>query len=235
MIRKIAISAVAALLLTACGSSKKQAQGAYPETPATQAVTTAPGNAAAAEDAATWSDVQMPVRVELSKPVSFSLSGRATMLRDSMIHISMRVFGMEVAVVNVTNDSVYLVDKFHKYYFAEPLKTVLGSHMMSVGAMQDIMLGTQLGEANTLTFDNPGAKEPVTVTFSDFSTTPAGNAAGQVRIQAPVTGKQVDAVFVWSLDKAKWDSGQTVNFKRPSPSQYKRITMKSVLQMLNRN
>lgn len=224
---------MAALLLSACHTSQKQAQAETPQE-ATPVQNVAPATPAPAAGEATWSAVQLPVRVELSKPASFSLSGRATMLRDSVINISMRVLGMEVAVANVTPDSMFLVDKFHKYYFAEPLKAVLGSHMMSVGALQDIILGTQLGEAATLTFNNPGASEPVSVTFSDFRATPAGNAAGEVRIQAPVTGKQVDATLVWSLDKAKWDSGNTVNFKRPDPRSYKRITMASVLQMLNR-
>ena len=152
-------------------------------------------------------------------------------MRDSAINISMRVLGMEVAVVNVTPDSVVMADKFHKYLFAEPLAAVLGSHSMTVGEMQDIMLGANLGEARTLTFNNPGSDTPVTVTFGDYATTPAGEMAGSVRVDAPVHSSQVKASLTWELDKASWNTARTVSFKTPVKG-YKRVTMSNALSML---
>ncbi|MDO5394565.1 MAG: DUF4292 domain-containing protein [Bacteroidales bacterium] len=178
-----------------------------------------------------WSDVQIPVRVSLAKPMKVSLSGRATLLRDSVINISIRVLGMEVAVINITSDSVVMADKFHKYLFAEPLATVLGSHKMTVGQMQDIMLGTELGEVTEMTFSNPGNPEPVKVSFSDFATVPAGTMAQIVTVTAPVNKKEVEASVIWSADRARWDTGARVNFRTPV-SGYKRVTVSNALKML---
>lgn len=210
----------------ACSSSrsaKKQQQS------------TAAAPAAKSASKAEWQDLRMPVRVALSEPMSFSMSGNATMLRDSIINISMRVIGMEVAVIQLNTDSMYIVDKFHKYYFAEPLSAVLGSHIMPVADIQDIILGTQMGEAADITFTNPGSPEPVRVKYSDFVTTIAGNIASDINITAPVTGKSVDASLQWNVSKAKFNTGATVRFKTPEPDSYRRISMANVLQMLKNN
>lgn len=184
---------------------------------------------------ATWQNVQIPVRVSLEKPMSFTMSGRATMFRDSLINISMRVLGMEVAVINLNTDSLYIVDKFHKYYFAEPLVSVLGSHKMSVADIQDIIMGTNIGEGSEITFNNPGSTEPVHVQYSDFTSTPAGNMSQDIVITAPVTGKDVEASLQWTASKAKWDSDASVRFKTPDASSYTRITIANVLKMLQAN
>lgn len=178
-----------------------------------------------------WANVYMPVTVRLSAPMSLSLSGRATMVRDSVIHISMRVLGMEVAVANVTADSVQLVDKFHKYYFAESTSAMLGRHNMSIGKMQNIILGLDRKEGATLTFDNPRGGEPFTVTFSDITATPAGNLAGSVSIEGSLSSKNVDASLLWQFDRATWnDPSRTVTFNGPGRG-YTRIKAADVLNM----
>lgn len=164
-----------------------------------------------------WANVYVPVTVTMERPMSVSFSGRATMVRDSVINISMRVLGMEVAVINITTDSVWLVDKFHKYAFAESTAHILGQHNMSIGQMQRLILGADNGEATTVTFDNPRGSEPVTVTFSDYSSTPAGELAGNVRVKAEVGKRDVDASLRWQLNKAVWnDPSRTVSFKSPT-------------------
>lgn len=217
------------VLLTACASQKKTAT--------TASSTTASQSTAYTDIKATadWQDIQIPVRVNLEKPMSFSMSGRATMLRDSLINISMRVLGMEVAVINLNSDSLFLVDKFHKYYFAEPLQDILGSHKMSVGQIQDLILGTAVGEPTDLTFNNPGSSEPVHVKYADFVNTAVANIASTIAITAPVTDKEVDATLQWSADKAKWNSGASVRFKSPDKTSYSRIPLADVLRILQAN
>lgn len=190
-----------------------------------------------------WHELQVPVRVSVKSPMSMSLSGRATMVRDSLINISMRVFGFEVAVVNMTADSIFVVDKHNKYYFAEPLSSVMGSHQISVGRIQDLILGRDTEslilagvaespdasdkQSNTLLFRNPGSQEPVTVSFNDYVSTDFGSVASDVSISAPVKGMDIDASLTWSVDDAKWNSSPRISFKAPG-SGYRRLSIDRV-------
>lgn len=175
-----------------------------------------------------WHDVYMPVKVSAVKPINQSLSGRATMVRDSMVHISMRMLGFEVAVLHVENDTMWVIDKFHKYQFAESLDKILGSHKMSLGALQDIMLG--LNEGDMRQFKNPSNNESVTITYEDRRDTPAGLLASTVAINAPMPRDDMEATFYWDLNAAKWNENRTVKF---SPNDgYRKVTLDDVLKAL---
>jgi len=178
----------------------------------------------------TWHDVQMPVKVVLNKPMSMSMSGRATMVRDSLVNISMRVFGMEVAVAMLTPDSLYLVDKYHHYFFAEPLTAITGKHRLSAGDVQKIILGQS--NENPLRFNNAGAEGPVVVTMADFVATLAGDIASNVTINAPLRTMDIDAELLWSPKSAKFDTYPSVTFKYPG-SKYKRITPADIKYMFS--
>lgn len=179
-------------------------------------------------DKGTWHDVYMPVKVSVDKPISQSLSGRATMVRDSLVHISMRMLGFEVAVMHIENDSMWVIDKFHKYQFAESLDKVLGKHKMSLGALQDIILG--INEGNMRQFDNPSSGKTVTITYADRSETPAGSLASAVGINAPMSRDDIEATLYWDLGAAKWQSARSVDFK-PNNS-YRKVTIDDVLKAL---
>ncbi len=88
-----------------------------------------------------WSDVYMPVNLRLQQPSSLSVSGRCTMVRGREIHLSMRVLGMEVAVVYANTDSVYAIDKFHKMYLAESLGNILKGYDITISDIQDLLIG----------------------------------------------------------------------------------------------
>lgn len=88
-----------------------------------------------------WHTISMPVRVELKSPSKVSLSGRAYMVNESLIHISMRVLGFEVAVMHVTPDSVYCVDKIHKLAVIESIDRLSASTGITLGQLQSLMLG----------------------------------------------------------------------------------------------
>lgn len=229
-IRKIiGLLAVIALTVTvtaSCGSSRK-------------AVVTGAGNAAVQTVGVQtpavpgeWQNVVMPVRVTLRSPKNVSLSGRVTMIRDSVINLSMRILGMEVATVNVTADSVWIADRFHKYVFSESTGRVLGSHRLTVGQMQDILFGIDTDGADRLTFDNPGGGTPVTVRFGDFRDTPAGRMAAAIDIEAQVGKTPVDAGLQWSPERAEWNNpSRAVSFKSNFRG-YTRVTLDDVLGVL---
>lgn len=133
--------ALLTLLSTGCSSQRKpvsQHQGAY----APQGGITI-HNAIGVLDAtySPWSDVEMPVRLQLSSPKSVSISGKAVMVRDKEIYLSFRMLGFEVASVYMNTDSVYAADKYHKVMFAESLTAVTGKLGVTIGNIQDMLTG----------------------------------------------------------------------------------------------
>lgn len=89
-----------------------------------------------------WTDVKMPVNLELRQPEKIGVGGQITMKRDDYIHISLRVFGMEMASLMVTQDSIYGVYKLKRLYVAESLKDIMGGKLpVTVSDVQDMLLG----------------------------------------------------------------------------------------------
>lgn len=174
-------------------------------------------------EAREWKDVYMPVKVSLSKPMSMSLSGRATMIRGEVIHISMRMMGFEVAVMNINSQTATFIDKYHKYMFSESLDKLLGSHKMSVSDIQDLIL-KNTDQALDLTFNNSAGA--VTVSYSNPTDTDFGTYASDITINGAVKSLTVKASLAWTLKSASWNSGRTVDFQPPT-SGYKIITLEN--------
>lgn len=139
---RIFIIAAAAALLAACGT-QKQATGASTATTLTPEADAAPSQRYASMTSAygLWHDVRLPMRATLRSPMSLSASGTLTMVHDELIHASMRVLGIEVAVLRATPDSIYLIDKFHRYLVAEPMSAVTARTGLTLADMQSLMLG----------------------------------------------------------------------------------------------
>lgn len=145
------IIAALALTLGACSTQRRSADTTQTITPADAvqipATHTSPTGEPHARFAAMtsayglWQDVQMPVRASIRSPFSISASGRLTMVQGKLIHISVRLLGMEVAVMQVTPDSVFVVDKFHRYLIAEPTEKLTARTGLTVGDMQNALLG----------------------------------------------------------------------------------------------
>lgn len=97
-----------------------------------------------------WNDVKLPVKMKLRSPKSFNIGGNMTMVKDESIHLSLRVFGMEVASLMVTTDSIYALYKMDKIYFAEDIAGFLGNFPATVGDLQNLLMGRafQLGNSS---------------------------------------------------------------------------------------
>lgn len=170
----------------------------------------------------TWTNVYMPVKVTVSGTSEASLNGRATVIRNSCIHLSMRYIGMEVAVLHINTDSVFFVDKYHKYMFAEPLSSVTGSNFADLGMtrMQRIAFG-----------QTPFVNGRLTVAATDFAPTPAGDIAQAVSFGIELPTDTVKTYVHWDTDAATWnDPGRSVKFRRPKG--YNRITVQDAEAML---
>lgn len=187
---------------------------------------------AIASEAGEWHDMVVPVKLSLKSPASFSLSGRATMVRDSVVYMSFRVIGFEAAVLNVTADSAFFVDKYHKYYFAESLDDILGHYRdyIGIGRIQDILLGrSEVEENHTVTFGADGAL-PVSISYSDYGDACPGKIAQTVTVDATVKDTDIKASVEWSASSARCNTYPEIRFRRPGSS-YKRIGIAQAQQI----
>lgn len=122
-----------------------------------------------------WHDVVVPIDLSLHQPKSFSVSGRATMVKDESIYISIRVFGFEAANIYVTPDSIFASYKLNKIYIAEETGRLLANYPVTVGNIQDLLLGRafMLGKG-TLSSDMK-KKLDLNSTAESWSVTPSQN------------------------------------------------------------
>lgn len=195
----IIICALAAALLGACSSARHAA---------------APAQAAAQADTA-WHTLYAPVKLSLRQPMAFSASSRATMVRDSLIHLSVRVFGMEVAQVRATADSAWLVSRYHKVYTAVPLRSIASSSGLTLGHIQDLLLGQ--GDFADLV---PAAAGTFGMDASGFKDTPAGRVASLVDITANLKNRSLAASLEWDLGKARWNGTVDTQWSIPQGCRY---------------
>lgn len=101
-----------------------------------------------------WTQLNLPLKVSLKSPEKMSLSGRIYMRRNHDIYITLRVLGIVVANMYVNTDSIYVADKAHKYYLAEPIDKIFAGASLSIGDIQDALLGRAfINNRGTLTAD----------------------------------------------------------------------------------
>lgn len=144
---KISVSKIAAIaaavccivLMASCGAKKN-----VPSTPYEPVNDTgAPGNAFSALAASykPWTDVSMPVRVELKEPKNLGISGKAAMVHGKSVYLSLRFLGMELGAVYVDTDSIYVLSKMQKLAYVESLDFFRRSFGFSLDDIQSLLLG----------------------------------------------------------------------------------------------
>lgn len=126
----------AALAFSSCGSKK----GAAASQGGSAAATEMSAEALAATYKS-WDTFYAPMSMSIAKPMSLRVSGRTTMVKDQCINMSLRMLGIEVAVVYVDTDSAFLVDKYHKAFVATSVKNLTAKTGITLGDLQGILLG----------------------------------------------------------------------------------------------
>lgn len=126
-----------------------------------------------------WTELNVPLKVEIKSPFSISGSGRAYMHRGQDIYISIRVLGFEVAVVYIDNNTVNIADKFNRRYLSEPIGDILGTASITISDIQDILLGRVFVNGKG-TFDDSMLSEVNLAETSDsqWIITPKNKVAG---------------------------------------------------------
>lgn len=139
------MAALCLLAIASCRSQKQSSKTDYTSVTHTGEYVSIPANqvlgALAANTDNNWTAVTMPVKLSMLSPVSASMSGRATLVRDKCMYISLRVLGLEVAYLYADTDSVFAADKVHKMYLAEGLSALSENYGVNLSNFQDMLLG----------------------------------------------------------------------------------------------
>ncbi|MDE6048117.1 MAG: DUF4292 domain-containing protein [Paramuribaculum sp.] len=176
---------------------------------------------------AAWTRVRVPVNLKVSSPANLSVSATVTMIRDTSITVSAKVFGMEVFVAHATDDSVLVVDKMHRQYIGQNISRFLADMPLNASSVQDILTGHPVDipqrvlpvgasvsrEMNgdmlaKISFDNRDVTK-VSLTYPSVVSTPFGDMAEStvIDIQSEKTKKDINAVIEWQWSKARWNDG----------------------------
>lgn len=134
----ITLSIISLLVFSGCHSSKRSLR---PGEPLPENATLTQRYDALVDGYGNWSDVTVPVSFVLSSPQRFSISGRAKMIHNESIDISLRMLGFEVGRIYLTVDSVHVMVKPKKVYMSESLEDVSRVLKFSVGNVQDLIMG----------------------------------------------------------------------------------------------
>ena len=127
--------------MSSCSSHRNATSQSQPSAPKKVKAKSIPETAALAQTYSSWETFYAPFNLKIVRPTSFSVSGRATMVRNQYIRMSMRMLGFEVAVVHIDSDSIYIADKYHKSLVVAPFSALTANTGLTVGDIQDIILG----------------------------------------------------------------------------------------------
>ncbi len=161
MMRKlytILICLVTALTVVGCSSAKKAiGSGSSYQKSNNEIITKV------ADSYSNWSTFSTSGRIsiDMGNGQSFSSSMQLKMENNKYIFISLRpILGIEAARIYITNDSLILIDKYHKAYLAEDIRSFGGTMPTNLATVQDIFLnrifslsGGTLSQKNEKDFD----------------------------------------------------------------------------------
>lgn len=88
-----------------------------------------------------WERLRVPVTLRLRQPKNISINGTLVMLRDKSITLSLRYFGFEIGMLNLSADSILVVDKVNKRYVGERITAFLGGADVTVENAQNVLMG----------------------------------------------------------------------------------------------
>lgn len=187
----------------------------------------------------------------------FSSSMQMRMIADRQIVISLRpLLGIEMGKMIIDNDSILMIDKWHKQYMLEPVSAITSGMPVTVGNLQDVFTAREFAPAPevarlfTCVFfrdgDNrisaleihttPGSGLPdgtYEVSYDDVSDTDHGDLPGRVNATATMPGGKTMTLAL-KYSGVKWDKDiKAENFA--APSNYKRITIKNLMSLFGDN
>ncbi|MCM1518643.1 MAG: DUF4292 domain-containing protein [Pseudoflavonifractor sp.] len=168
------LSVVMALVTVSCRSTRQ-----LPVTPAEPDVTGASQLYRRIGQAnVEWTDISVPVKLQLTSPTSLSVSGRVRMVRSRVIDLSLRMLGMEVAQLHITPDSVYAAYRLKKQYIAEGIGRAVGKFPVNIDNIQDLLLGRVFVLGHRSVLDVPMKSLDITSEGTGWNIIPQGAPSG---------------------------------------------------------
>ena len=142
----LVLCAVLILGMGACRSSKKAAKASDEYNTGKTAVTgkSLPDRFSSLTGSySDWTDLRVPVKIQIAAPGRTSLSGVAMMRKDECIYVSIRMLGFEVGSLYADNESVQVIVKAlgTNMYWTEPLSVVKDYYGLSIGDIQSLLMG----------------------------------------------------------------------------------------------
>lgn len=192
-----------------------------------------------------WTRLQAPLSLRLEKPQRFSVSTTATMVRDTSIVVSMRMFGMEVGIISVTADTLLILDKYHKMAIVEPTADLFASTGTTLSDLQDLLtgnsdtarkLGGRLQATETVADDGTitlqlaaGETRLFNITFAAPFATPFATLHEEISATAEFDSKTYAARLKWDFSRARWNADVTPRAVT-LPASYAKASFKQLLE-----
>lgn len=88
-----------------------------------------------------WQEISFAGKATIFSAGKETASMRVYMVRDSLIHVSLRMYGMEGGIIRATRDSVMLYNKHDNYYSATSFADLMGHSGVTFSDFQDLILG----------------------------------------------------------------------------------------------
>ena len=200
------------VLMTSCGSKKNLPATPYEPVGETGELGQAFNSLAASYKP--WTDVSMPVRVELKEPKNLGISGKAAMVQGKSVYLSLRFLGMELGAVYVDTDSIYVVSKMQKLAYVESLDYFRRSFGFSLDDIQSLLLGQVFV---------PGKGTVTEKEARDFSIT-AGDGSDTWHLTPKKTPAKVSWYFEGSMSRTSDGLAAIVESLIVSPAAMKPLT-----------
>lgn len=205
----ILLAIIAVISITGCRSQKDTATG--------KSEISAVNDFVSMVDSYTpWQKIRVPFTLKLLSPQKFSIGGTAVFDRGNMVNMSMRMLGLEVAVLQITPDSLTFVEKMNRQYLTVPVAKALGGLDASIDNIQDLLTGrafilgadslsASMKDLFTIRRDKPGQpwlliprRQPEAASYS-FAIAPTG-ALSILSVETSA-GQQANATYT-STDAA---------------------------------
>lgn len=92
-------------------------------------------------DTACWQTLALSAKVKISAPVKESCTVKIFMVKNELIYLSFRAYGVEGAVAKVTPDSVAFYNKSDKILIETSFDNFFGNSAVSLADVQNILIG----------------------------------------------------------------------------------------------
>lgn len=101
-----------------------------------------------------WSDVTINGSITIATSSNLTSSMQLRMIKDKSISISIRpILGIEMGKLYITNDSIVVLDKYHKLFFKGSIKGYVDERV-NISSLQNLLLARAfIPEAKNVSFD----------------------------------------------------------------------------------